>query len=311
MPACTYSPAVLGFNVGGFGQFDAACCAARMVAPPPPLVSHVSARLALSGLGLLPPHKGIGRAVAAECMAADRATAQCRVPGSKPAMMLGCDVVNERLHVFAVRVLCASEECRTSPAAFDGTITVPKCFCDPVCRRPQVKRRLSLGSSRARPESGGGRARGGLLTKRQWVLLGLSAAVVSLQLLILWRFAALAGGGGSAVVASAAAPVQLKPPLDLSSTAPLLGGGPAGGAAYGSMYPAGATEAAAADGAWSARMQLLAGDVDVMRQRLELLARDLAAAAAAAVPGAAAGFATGDASCAAPGGACAADAAGA
>lgn len=304
---------MLGFNLGGFGQFDAACCAARMVAPPPPLVSHFSARLALSGLALPPPHKGIGRAVAAKCMAADRATAQCRVPGSKPAITLGCDVVNERLHVFAVRHLCASEVCRTFPAAFDGTIIVPKCFCDPVCRRPQVKRRLSLGSSRARPESGGGRARGGLLTKRQWVLLGLSAAIVSLQLLILWRFAALAGGGGgSAVVASAAAPVQLQPPLDLSSTAPLLGGGgPAGGAAYGSTYPAGASEAAAADGAWVARMQLLAGDADVMRQRLELLARDVAAAAAAAVPGAAVGFAAGDASCAAPGGACAADTAGA
>lgn len=95
------------------------------------------------------------------------------------------------------------------------------------------------------------------------MLLGLSAAIVGLQLLILWRFAAL---GASAAAGSAAALLLHQPPqpaLDLGS------GSPSGGQA-------------AQDGAWATRLQLLAGDVDVMRRRLELLAGNIAAAAAAA-----------------------------
>ena len=124
-------------------------------------------------------------------------------------------------------------------------------FC--LTCRPGARRRLSTGSQR-----GGSRA-ARLLTPRQWVLLGLAVAVIGLQLVILWRFAAIAG----------ATPMATQPPA-VAPDAPRLGGDGASGQSPG-------------DGdSWAARTRLLAEEVGTMNRRLDLLATDISTAVASA-----------------------------
>ena len=158
--------------------------------------------------------------------------------------------------------------------------------------RPVSKRRSSSSGVRLR-DAGTTACRGsprrGLLTRRQWVLFSLAAAVVGLQLLILWRFAALAAGSGvgGAQTAAAVRPVVFQPGQAAVSSAGDMGQSAAGDAA-----------------GWEPRLQLMANDVDVMRRRLELLAADVATAVTAAAGGPVAAGGSGS-TCTA--GACAAD----
>ena len=122
-----------------------------------------------------------------------------------------------------------------------------------------------------RRESGGPRR--GLLTRRQWVLFSLAAAVVGLQLLILWRFAVLAAGSGAAPSSSTQTAAVLQPTV--------LTLQPGQSDAVFTAGDGGQSAAGAAAG-WEPRLQLLASDVDIMRRRLELLAADVGSAIVAA-----------------------------
>ena len=105
------------------------------------------------------------------------------------------------------------------------------------------------------------------------MLFSLVVAVVALQLLILWRFASLAASSGvSGSAQTAAAVVQ-----------PIIAQ-PGQSAVFTTTGDVGRSAAGNAAG-WDPRLQLLAADVDVMRQRLELLAADVATAVTATAGG--------------------------
>jgi hypothetical protein len=161
-----------------------------------------------------------------------------------------------------------------------------------------VSKRRSSGAGLRRESGASAR---GLLTRRQWVLFSLAAAVVGLQLLILWRFAVLAAGSGAAAGSTQTAAV-LRP----LAPSPIPNLQPGQSDAVFTVGDGGQSAAGAAAG-WEPRLQLLASDVDVMRRRLELLAADVGAAVVAAAGGPVAAAGGRDSACAA--GTCPSDAA--
>lgn len=131
------------------------------------------------------------------------------------------------------------------------------------------------------------------------MLFSLAAAVVGLQLLILWRFAVLAAGSGAAAAGSTQTAAVLRPAVPVVPQ-------PGQSDMVFTLGDAGQSAAGAAAG-WEPRLQLLASDVDVMRRRLELLAADVGSAIVAAAGSPVAAGSGSSGACA--GGTCPSDAA--